>query len=193
VDFAKPNKARIDSPTQLVVADGTTITTYDKGDKSYFKKPQTDADLKDLFKSDELNLFGAFFDAHFYDGKVVSTKPAGQKNRKGVVYNVVLANMDDKNKKTVSFYLDPADKLAKVGEFVLNDAGATDTMIVATKGYNVDGNQAATTYAFVAPEGAREAPAEEMVAGKWYEDFAEAQAIAKRLNKPLFVDFYADW
>lgn len=193
VDLAKPNKARIDTPTQLIVADGTNIITYDKGDKSYFKKPETDSDLKDLFKSDELNLFGSFFDADFYKGKVVSSKSGGQKVRKGVSYDVVVASMDTKGKKTASFYLDPKDKLAKVGEFVLNDAGATETVLVMTKDYSVDGNQAATMFAFNAPDGSREITAEELNAGKWYENLGEAEAMAKKLNRPLFVDFYADW
>jgi len=193
VDLAKPNKARIDTPSQLIVADGTNITTYDKTDNSYFKKPETDADLKGLFGSDEFNLFGSFFSSDFYSGKVVSSKAAGQKVRKGVSYNVVVANMDDKGKKTVSFYLDPADKLAKVGEFVLNDAGATETLLVMTKDYSVDGNQPAATYAFNAPDGAHEVSLEEMSAGKWYETLGEAQAMAKKTNRPIFVDFYADW
>jgi outer membrane lipoprotein-sorting protein len=192
VDLAKPNKARVETPTQLVVADGNTITTYDKGDNSYFKKPETQADLQALFAPDELSLFGAFFDADFYKS-VVSSKPAGQKVRKGVSYDVVLANMDNKGKKTVNFYLDPKDKLAKVGEFVLQDAGKTDTVIVAAKDYAIDGNQAGATYAFSAPEGSKEISLEEMNAGKWYENLEEAKAMAKKLNKPILVDFYADW
>lgn len=193
VDLAKPNKARINSPTQLVVADGTNITTYDKTDKSYFKKPETDGDLKALFNSDELNLFGSFFDTNFYNGKVVSSKPGGQKSMKGVSYNVVVANMDDKGKKVVSFYLDPADKLAKVGQFVLTDAGTTDTTLVVTKDYTVDGSQKADAYAFAAPDGSREISLEEMNAGKWYETLGEAQAMAKKTGRPILVDFYADW
>src|SRR4051812_29118568 len=130
VDLAKPNKARIDTPTQLIVADGSTITTYDKNDKSYFKKPETDEDLKNLFGSDDMNLFGAFFDAEFYKNRVLASKAAGTKVMKGVSYDVVVANTDDKGKKTINFYLDPKDKLAKVGEFVIKDAGATDTLLV---------------------------------------------------------------
>jgi len=57
VDFAKPNKARIDTPNQLVVADGTTITTFDKSDNSFYKKPQTAEDFKGLFAGDEMGLF----------------------------------------------------------------------------------------------------------------------------------------
>jgi len=192
VDLSKPNKARVETPTQLVVADGTTITTYDKGDNSYYKKPETDADLKALFAPDELSLFGAFFDANVYNG-VVSSKPAGQKVRKGVSYDVVVANMDKLGKKTVSFYLDPKDKVAKVGEFVLQDAGKTDTVIVAAKDFALDANQANATYAFNAPEGSKEISLEEMNAGKWYENLEEAQAMAKKLNRPILVDFYADW
>ncbi|HWA83027.1 MAG TPA: hypothetical protein VG820_06325 [Fimbriimonadaceae bacterium] len=193
VDFAKPNKARIDSPTELIVADGTNITTYDKKDNSYFKKPETDADLKALFSSDELSMFGSFFDAGFYNGKVVASKPGGQKTMKGVAYNVVVANMDDKGKKTISFYLDPADKLAKVGQYVLNDAGVTDTTLVVTKDYAIDGNQKADAYAFAAPDGSREISLEEMNAGKWYETLGEAQEMAKKTGRPILVDFYADW
>lgn len=195
LNLSKPNKARIDTPTQLVVADGTNITTLDKKDNSYYKKPQTDADLKDLFKADDLSLFGPFFDSGFYSGKVVSSKAAGQKVLRGVSYNVVLANMDDKGKKTTSFYLDPADQLAKVGQFVSNDtsAGVTDTLLVITKTYAIDGAQKGELYAFTAPDGSREVSLEEMNSGKWFESLAEAQAMSKKTGKPMFVDFYADW
>jgi outer membrane lipoprotein-sorting protein len=192
LDLAKPNKARIDTPTQLIIADGTTITTYDKGDKTYYKTPQTDSDLKKLFADDSLNLFGSFFDAQFYS-KVVSAKAAGTKTMKGVAYNLVQATMDDKGKKTVTFYLDPADNLAKVGEFVLVDAGAKDTTVVKTKDLTVDKDQPATTFAFAPPEGSKELSYEEMNAGKWYDNIEEAESMAKKTNKPIFVDFYADW
>jgi len=193
VDLAKPNKARIDTPTQLIVADGTNITTYDKGDQSYFKKPETDADLKALFGSDELSLLGSFFDAGFYKDRVVAAKTGGQKVRKGVSYDVVMVNLDSKGKKTANFYLDPKDKLAKIGEFVLTDAGATDTLLVMNKEITVDGSQPGSTFAFKAPEGSREISLEEMNAGKWFETWGEAVAMSKKTNRPILVDFYADW
>lgn len=193
VDLAKPNKARIDTPSQLIVADGTNITTYDKGDKSYYKKPETDADLKALFSGDELSLLGGFFDAGFYKDRVVSAKSGGQKVRKGVTYDVIVANLDNKGKKVASLYIDPKDKLAKIGEFVLTDAGATETLLVMSKDMALDGSQNASTFAFSAPEGSKEISLDELNAGKWYENLADAQAAAKKLNKPIFVDFYADW
>ena len=50
------------------------------------------------------------------------------------------------------------DKLAKVGEFVLTDAGATDTMLVMAKDYSVDGSQTPATFAFSAPDGTAVCP-----------------------------------
>jgi len=32
-----------------------------------------------------------------------------------------------------------------------------------------------------------------MNAGKWYENLEEAEAMAKKTNRPILVDFYADW
>jgi len=194
VDLAKPNKARIDTPTQLIVADGTTITTYDKGDKTYYKKPETDADLKAIFASNDLGLFGAFFDADYYKN-VVAAKAAGQKNRKGVTYDVVENSMDAAGKLKVSLYLDPSDKLAKIAEInmVDKDAKVNDTLLVMTKELSVNGAPAASLFAFSAPDGSREISLEEMNAGKWYDNMAEAQAMSKKLNKPILVDFYADW
>jgi len=193
VDLAKPNKARIDTPTQLIVADGTNITTYTKKDNSYFKQPETDADLKALFAGDELSLFAPFFDQSYFANKVVASKAGAQKVLKGTAYNVVAANMDNKGKKTVTFYLDPKDNIAKRGEYTLVDAGATDTLLVMTKEFALDNTQGASTFAFSAPDGAHEITAEEMSADKWYTNLDEAAAVAKRLNKPMFVDFYADW
>src|SRR5579871_2397981 len=88
IDLAKPNMARIDSPSQLVVADGTSITTYDKNDNSYYKKPQTADDFNALFTGDEMSLAGPFFNANYY-GSIASAKPSGTKNRKGINYDVV--------------------------------------------------------------------------------------------------------
>jgi len=192
VDLAKPNKARIDTPSQLIVADGTTITTYDKGDQSYYKKPETESDLKALFATDDMSLLGAFFDAGFY-GKIAAAKAAGQKSLKGVSYDVVEATIN--GSKMMAFYVDPADKLAKAGRIDVTDKslGKTDTTLIVSKELTVNGNQAATLFAFTAPSGAREISMDELNAGKWYTDLNEAQSIAKKLNKPLFVDFYADW
>jgi len=192
VDLAKPNKARVDTPTQLIVADGTTIATFDKNDNSYYKKPQTDDDLKAVFTGDDLNIFRAFYDAAAFD-KMQGAKAAGQKVRKGVAYNVVEVVTDPAGKNKTTYYIDPSDKLAKIGDYSATDKGTTDTLIVAAKDLSIDKDQPANTFAFNAPQGSKEITLEDMQAGRWYESLEEGMAMAKKLNRPMFVDFYADW
>lgn len=191
IDLAKPNKASINSPTQIVVADGTTITTYEKSDNSYYKKPQTDADFKALFANDDLGLFGSFFDANYY-GKVVSAKTAGTKVRKGVTYNVVDAKMDQAGKKTVSFYLDPSDQLARVAMITTVDGTNKDDTIIATKSLTVN-NDNSGNFAFSAPAGAKEISLDDMNSGRWFSTWADASAMSKKTGKPIFIDFFTDW
>jgi len=114
------------------------------------------------------------------------------KNRKGVNYNVVDVAMDKAGKKTVSFYLDPNDKIARVADILCVDGTAKDNTLIMTKELTLDGNND-KAFAFSAPEGAKEVSLDEMSAGKWYTTWAEASAMAKKTNKPIFVDFYTDW
>jgi len=191
IEFAKPNMARIDSPTQIVVADGKTITTFDKGENSYYKKPQTAEDFKALFNSDDTGLYAAFFDADVF-GKVASVKSAGSKNRKGVSYNVIDVTVDKNGKKTVSYYLDPSDKIARVADITTVDGSNKDNTIIMTKEFAL-GQDNGKQFAFVAPDGSKEISLADMSSGKWFTTWAEATSMAKKTGKPIFVDFYTDW
>src|ERR1044072_1442787 len=111
IEFAKPNKARIDSATKLVVADGKTITVYDKKDKSYYKQPQTEKDFNALLKPDELATWSAFFGGNPYKG--ATSKSLGVKNRKGENLDAVQIAADSKGRKTITLYVSVADKLGK--------------------------------------------------------------------------------
>lgn len=194
VVLAKPNLARIDTPTELIVADGKTITTYTKEDNTYIKTPETEADLKALFSRDEMTLFGAFFDANYF-AKVAGAKDAGQKTRRGTAYNVVEVQMDAKGAKTITYYVDPADKLAKMGDVTIVDktADTKDTTLIMTRELSVNTTADPALFAFTAPEGSKEVSLADLSASKWYTSLDEAQAASKKLNRPIFVDFYADW
>jgi outer membrane lipoprotein-sorting protein len=191
VDLAKPNMARIDRDSQLIVADGKNITTYDKKAKTYFKTPQTQEGLIALFNGDELGLWAPFFDAKAY-ANIASAKSLGVKNRKGVNFNVVEVGVDKAGKKTVTLYINPQDNLARQAEMVLKDAGATDTVILDTKSLTL-GSTNPTLFAFTPPEGSRELTAEEMNSDKWYTDLDDGIAAAKSSHRLVYVDFYADW
>jgi outer membrane lipoprotein-sorting protein len=154
ITLAKPNLARIDLADRLIVADGSTITVLDKDIKTYMKQPQTDASLKALFANNELGLFGAFFDATFFDK--VRTGKVGKRSRRGVSYDVVDTEMELDGKQTVAFYLDPADKMMKMGEFTFAQDGETQTLVISAKEFSIGAPQTEGLYAFKAPEGASE-------------------------------------
>lgn len=190
VELAKPNLAKIDTPSELIVADGTTITSYNKAEKVYFKKPQTDADLKGLFRGDDLSLWAGFF------GKGASygaTKSLGTKNRKGMTLNVVEASADAKGRKTVTFYLNNQDGVARQAEIVINDQGVKDTTVIDTKTLTLGGDGNKDLFAFKAPEGSKEVSWEEMNSSKWLYNLDEAKALAAKTGKKIFVDFMASW
>jgi len=191
VNLAKPDKARIDGPSQLIVADGKTITILDKKDNSYSKQPQTAADLKDLFKSDQLSVFSPFFGGNPYKGATI--KSLGVKNRKGENLNAVLVSTDAKGRKSSTFYISTSDKLAKQAEFSIKDQGVDETTIMNVRSIALDAPAANGLFAFTPPDGSREISADERSAFKWYGNLIAAEAEAKRTGKKIFVDFMASW
>jgi len=192
VELAKPNMAKIDTPTQLIVADGTNITTLDKKEKTFYKKPQTSADLLELFKGDELGLWAGFFNSKAL-ANVASSKNLGTKNRKGMSLNVVEASVDAKGRKTVTYYLNNQDGVARQAEIKLDDQGVKDTTVIDTKTLVLGGDAKNDLFTFKAPDGSREISLEEMSSSKWFTDLEEAKSLAAKTGKKVFVDFMASW
>lgn len=191
VELAKPNLAKIDTPTETIVADGSTITTYNKAEKSYYKRPQTDADLHGLFKGDELGLWSGFFNSKAMSG--IGAKSLGTKNRKGMTLNVVEAALDAKGRKTITFYLNSQDGVARQAEIVINDQGVKDTTVIDTKTLTLGGTPGKDLFTFKAPSGSKEVSWEEMNSAKWVYNIDEAKAMAAKTGKKIFVDFMASW
>ena len=188
LEMAKPNMAKLDSPTELIVADGSNIVTYDKTKKTYFKKPQTDQELKKLVTRNELYIWAGFFDSKI-GAKYSCIHAAGTKTRKGVVYNVVQFTMPARGPTNATYYLSQADSLARQAEFKVE----SETTIVEAKTVSLGDKPEPARYAFAPPEGSRELTAAEMNAGKWYTDLNEALQAAKASGKMVFAFFDADW
>jgi len=191
VELAKPNLAKIDSPSQLIVADGTNITTYDKKEKTYYKVPQTESELQGLFSSDETAIWAGFFSNKAFT-KVASSKSLGTKNRKGMTLNVVEASVDSQGRKTITLYLNNKDNVARQAEIIINDQGVKDTTVLDTKSLEL-GAANSNQFAFNAPDGSREVSLEEMSSARWFTDLEEAKALAAKTGKKVFVDFMASW
>lgn len=196
VDLMKPNRLRIERPNELIVADGKTVTTYNKVAKTYFKRAQTGADLGQLLAEDDVNLWNSFFQADAL-AKVASTKSLGNKNRKGQTLAAVEATMDKNGRRVVTFYLDQA-KLARQAEIVNNNPDGKLSWIIDAKTISVgtgasDSAADEAKYAFTPPDGSREMTLAEMNSAKWYEDLEEAKKVAKETKRLLMVDFSAVW
>src|SRR5689334_443157 len=61
VAFSKPNLARIETSETLTVADGTNVTVLDKAENTFTKRPQTEAELMNLFSNLDVSFWKPFF------------------------------------------------------------------------------------------------------------------------------------
>jgi len=188
VELSKPNMARIDKPSELIIADGTNILTYNKKDKTYYKQPQNPKDFAAMFREDELSLFAPFFDSKSFSN--IKATDGGSKTRKGMQLRLINGSMDQ-GRKLANFYIDEAN-IARQMELVYTDKDVR--WLIDTKSISVGGEELGSdAFAFKAPAGSREMTADEMLAGKWFTDFEEAQKVAKMTGKVMLVDFYAVW
>jgi len=191
MDFAKPNKARIETATKLIIADGSKITTLDKKANSYFSKPQNAASFKNLFKGDALQIWSAFF-----DGKAitpVSVKDKGNRTMRGESFKVVEATMDNQGRRVITFFLDSND-IAKTAQVAIKDQGVNETTVINAESVKLGSDEGdAALFAFNPPTDAKEMTEAEMNSATWYYDLEEAKKAAQASNRKIFVDFFATW
>ena len=190
LSLARPNKARIMTPEQIIIADGDKVIFYSKKDNSFYKKAQNDQVLRSIFDDLSLSIWLPFFDGEALKS-VASAKDAGTKKIRGEDLNVVNVMADKKGDTSMTLYLGK-DKLARQAEFVIKTAAKeTRTIMIASKVDMTPG--AADVFAFNAPNGAKEISEADLVANKWFHNFDEAQKIAQATGKIMMVDFMASW
>jgi len=187
IALKKPNLARIDTPKELIVADGKTVTVLNKAENTYFKHAQAEGEEVGLIASDELRLFAGFFKADAYNG--ARTKPLGKRAVNGSAMNVVEATAPHR----VDTYFLAEDKVARKRTTDLTGPTGTTTSILSTKSVELNVDLPDATFQFTAPAGARELTQDEINSGKWYTSLTEAMKVAKASNKRIFIDFMATW
>jgi outer membrane lipoprotein-sorting protein len=185
--LAKPNKAMIDTPAMLYVADGKNYTVYDKKRNQYFTKAQSPEQYKEIFESDDLSVWRAFFDSKVYD-KVVSSKAEGTRTRRGETLNVVSAQMDSRGEYTLRLHLSQKDGLVRQAEFI----NPEKTSILNVESITAS-KPADSVFVFNAPAGAKQLTEADMTAAEWGHDLGKALDSAAALGKGVIIDFYADW
>ncbi|HWD38839.1 MAG TPA: thioredoxin domain-containing protein [Fimbriimonas sp.] len=191
VALKKPNLARIDSPDQLIVADGKNITTLDKKAKTYYKQPETDDLLNSLFTSDSLNAWSGFFNANAYHP--TDSVDLGTKTRANHTYEAFQASADKAGNKLVTYFLDPSDKIARQVEIKLKAGAADSTFLLRTTNFDVNADAKDDLFTFSAPAGATEESLADVLGGKWFTSFTEAKKYATTNHRKIFIDFMATW
>ncbi len=191
LDFKKPNLARIDSATELIVADGKNITRYDKANKTYYKTPENETELKGILSSKDLLLWSPFFGSNGFH--VETAKDNGKVTRKGMELSVVNLTFDSAGNQKGTLYISTSDNVARQAVFESNKFGMSGSSILDTKSLTVDSDLKDNTFAFAGPDGSREVSADELTGKRWYFDLSEAEAVAARTGKKIFVDFFATW
>ncbi len=188
IDLAKPNLARIETPSEQIVLDGKNVVRYDKKTKTYFKDPQTPALMKEIFADDTLNVWAPFFNEKAM--VPVSAKNLPQVNRKGMKLNTVEATFE--GGKVVTLYTSTDDSVARQASVKYKDM--EKPVLLDTKSLEIGKTAAdANKYAFVAPAGSQELTAEQRMSSKWYYDLDEAMKDAARSGRKIFCDFMASW
>ena len=191
VVLAKPNKALVEMPDKLYVADGTELTVYDKKTNSYYTKAQPADLIPEIFKDEDVSLWRAFFNAKVYDN-VASTKAEGTRKRQGETLNTVSAQVDKAGDYTIRLHLSQSDGLPRQAEFV-SKLGATEKISVVNVESITASKPADSKFDFNAPAGAKQLTEAEMTAAEWGHDFNKALENAAAFGKGVIVDFYADW
>lgn len=192
IDLKKPNIARIDTDSELVIADGTNITTLDKKGKIWYKRPQTTEDFNVMLADEKYTLFSGFFGIK---PKTVKITDAGSRTLGNETVTEVKAVMDKAGKKTASFYVgtDGIAKRAAVAADSKVKPGEKVQIITSATNVVVNGTSATDLFAFKAPNGASEIDYQDLISSKWFNDLDEAKLIASRTNKNVFIDFMASW
>jgi outer membrane lipoprotein-sorting protein len=187
----KPNVARIETPSQTMVFDGETVTTYDKTDNTYFYTDQNENSLKELLKTPELSMWSAFYDEKAFD-KWMATE-AGNAVREGENMEVLELMEPKENGLQLTLYLSESDYLprkASLDFYEDRDAVVTKVMNTQTVVASLVGED---LFAFVPPEGAEEIDPT-AVPNEWIiDDLDEAVKLAKASGKPIILNFHATW
>jgi outer membrane lipoprotein-sorting protein len=187
VALKKPNLARIDTPSELIVANGKDVVTYDKAAKTYYRQLQTPQLLKGLFTTEPLRTWSGFFDPNAYNTD--AARDLGTVTRGDKTYDAVESQMDPRGDTTVTYFLDPGDKVARQAEFFNKRGLESNTILVRTRTLEMNGTAADDLFTFTPPSSAKEVQLEDVIASKWYLSLEEAEKVAAATHRNIFIDF----
>lgn len=140
--FARKDKFRIDTPSSLIVSNGTTTTILDKAANTYTEQPTKTAQAK-TGDAWAWQMFWSDATGHF---DLVSMSSKGSRTLRGVQLNEYVLNLKDG--KSVTLFVDSATKLAR-------GFSNTEKLVMGTAVTNPTLPDDTKDFTFVAPEGAK--------------------------------------
>lgn len=149
ITYTKPNSLRIDTPTELVVSDGETLTVLDKEKNTFTQQPIDKNDL--LARTSDPAVWGW---ASFLQSNPVklfkSAEAAGERKRRGVDISqttIVLPERDS----TATMFIETKTGVARGYMLKIGDK----QWVVWAESIEISkAGMDASSFAFVAPEGA---------------------------------------
>lgn len=191
VELSKPNLARIEGPSRLVIATGKDVVTFDKDLNAFVRRPQLSNDATKILAPSSTEMFVPFFEPNYYQN-VVNPRSVGRVNRKGQILEAVQYSTGSFPFKQWTYYVSPDDQLPRQAQFVLKTDTSTTTSVYDTRSVSTDPIPAERFEWKPAAE-AKEVNWTNVAEGKWYTDLDEAQLAAALTDRLVFVMFYADW
>jgi outer membrane lipoprotein-sorting protein len=189
LEFAKPNKARIESASQLIVANGEEIYTLDKKANSYYKVHQTKDEFIALFDNQDLSVWWTFFDAKALDK--MQSKGLGKRMMAGTEFQVVELTQDAAGRVVRTLFIDKENMLRRA-QLVLKDQSGDESTVYMNRKSSTN-SISPERFKFSPPEGSKEEDIEALRAAEWFTDLEEAKKVAAKTKRKIFIDFYADW
>lgn len=190
VVLAKPDKAMIETPTNTYIADGETLTVYDKKRNTYFVKDQNKDTMREILEAYEVSIWNSFFDAKTYD-KAVRTTNDGPRNRRGETLNTVSAQLDAEGDYKLKLHLSEKDNLVRQAEITTNESGKSVRRVLSVTKISTS-VPTEDMFIFNAPTDATELNEADLMA-EWSTDLDASLELAANFGKGVIIDFYADW
>lgn len=152
LELAKPSKFKLETPDEILVGDGTTVSDYKKADNSYTQAPQTEADIKALLKRDSVLSWAAFFAKEPFKD-VTGLKTGSKHTVKGKAVTDVNLVLPGKPERSATLFVDEGLGIAR-GISIKVDADKS--IIILAKSLSISPDAAKDTdFAFSAPDGAK--------------------------------------
>jgi hypothetical protein len=126
---SKPGLVRWETPAKIVIANGTSILTFNKKDSTYTEEDQTKDSLRNLFKADPIWAWSAVWDDAFLK-PVTDAKTGSSRRVKADSVKEVTVVVD---KKTRTLLIDDKLGFARGTTYTTGEGGATTVLVVASE------------------------------------------------------------